>query len=229
MSSNSVKAGRIKRIVITFLLFGPASFLIFISTRGCKHKFVELDDMGAVSSYSFEDVNGKKYTEKSFKGKAVLFTTLQKTCPGECAISMWHLDQMIYQHLRKNQKKLGYVKIVSFVTDGNGKPYSNLKDIDFMLRDQIEKYDSTIWIVAKGDGKEVYNLTRNGNNLMQKGTKYFGGEAYQELLLLVDKQNHLRMVLNGSSEGMIRKMKEHIALLDKQYDKALANKKQHEK
>jgi hypothetical protein len=98
-----------------------------------------------------------------------------------------------------------------------------------MLRDQIEKYDSTIWIVAKGDGKEVYNLTRNGNNLMQKGTKYFGGEAYQELLLLVDKQNHLRMVLNGSSEGMIRKMKEHIALLDKQYDKALANKKQHEK
>jgi hypothetical protein len=58
-----------------------------------------------------------------------------------------------------------------------------------------------------------------------KGKQYFGGEAFQELMLLVDKRNHLRMVLKGNSEGMIRKMKEHIALLDKQYDKeALKNK-----
>jgi hypothetical protein len=44
-------------------------------------------------------------------------------------------------------------------------------------------------------------------------------------MLLVDKRNHLRMVLKGNSEGMIRKMKEHIALLDKQYDKEALKKK----
>jgi hypothetical protein len=38
-------------------------------------------------------------------------------------------------------------------------------------------------------------------------------------MLLLDKKNHLRMVLSGKTEGMIRRMKEHIALLQKQYDK----------
>ena len=225
MSKTNGKAGRMKGILMMFLLFGPASLLIFISSRGCKHKFVELDDMGPVANYSFEGINGKVYTEKSFKGKVVLFTTIQKTCPGNCAISIWHMDQLIYQHLRKNQKKLGHVKIVSFVTDGKGNPIDDLNDINFMLKDQVEKYDSTIWILAKGDAKQVYNISRNGNSLLQKGSKYFGGEAFQELMLLADKQNHLRMVLKGNSEGMIRKMKEHMALLDKQYDKEALKKK----
>ena len=39
-------------------------------------------------------------------------------------------------------------------------------------------------------------------------------------MLLLDKKNHLRMALSGNQEGMIRRMKEHLALLQKQYDKA---------
>jgi hypothetical protein len=63
---------------------------------------------------------------------------------------------------------------------------------------------------------------------LKKGNEFYGGEAFQELILLLDKQNHLRMVLSGKTEGMIRRMKEHIALLQKQYDKAAAkNIKQH--
>jgi cytochrome oxidase Cu insertion factor (SCO1/SenC/PrrC family) len=218
-------AGRLKGIVVLLLLFGPASFLIFISSRGCEHKFVELDDMGKVPNYNFVNGDGVKMNQASFKDKVVLFTTLQVTCPNECAVSFWHLDQLIYQHLRKNKKKLGHVKLVSFVTDGNGNPYSNLNEIEYMLKDQVEKYDSSVWILANGDARSLYNISRNGENLLMKGKQYFGGEAFQELMLLVDKRNHLRMVLKGNSEGMIRKMKEHIALLDKQYDKeALKNK-----
>jgi hypothetical protein len=54
---------------------------------------------------------------------------------------------------------------------------------------------------------------------LKEGDQYFGGQAFQELMLLLDKKNHLRMVLSGKTEGMIRRMKEHIALLQKQYDK----------
>ena len=224
MTSIKGKAGRMKKLVVTILLFGPASLLIFISSRGCKHKFTELDDMGAVPTYAFTGVDGKKYTDKDFKNKVVLFTTIQKTCPGNCAVSLWHLDQLIYQHLRKNQKKLGFVKLVSFVTDGKGNPAENLSEIEYTLKDQVEQYDSSIWILANGDAKQVYNITRNGENLMQTGKQYYGGESFQELMLLVDKRNHLRMALKGNSEGMIRKMKEHIALLDKQYDKEALKK-----
>ena len=218
-------AGRLKGIVVLLLLFGPASFLIFISSRGCEHKFVELDDMGKVPNYNFVNGDGVKMNQASFKDKVVLFTTLQVTCPNKCAVSFWHLDQLIYQHLRKNKKKLGHVKLVSFVTDGNGNPYSNLNEIEYMLKDQVEKYDSSVWILANGDARSLYNISRNGENLLMKGKQYFGGEAFQELMLLVDKRNHLRMVLKGNSEGMIRKMKEHVALLDKQYDKEPLKKK----
>ena len=219
MTKINGSAGRLKGIIVLILLFGPASFLIFISSRGCEHKFVELDDMGKVSNYNFVNADGAQMNQATFKNKVVLFTTLQVTCPNKCAVSFWHLDQLIYQHLRKNKKKLGHVKLVSFVTDSKGNPYSNLNDVEFMLKDQVEKYDSSVWILANGDAKSLYNISRNGENLLMKGNQYFGGEAFQELMLLVDKRNHLRMVLKGNSEGMIRKMKEHIALLDKQYDK----------
>lgn len=225
MTKINGKAGRIKGLVVLILLFGPASFLIFISSRGCEHKFVELDDMGKVSNYNFTTTDGIQLNQASFNNKVVLFTTLQVTCPSKCAVSFWHLDQLIYQHLRKNKKKLGHVKLVSFVTDGKGNPYSNLKEVEYILKDQVEKYDSSVWILANGNAKNVYNITRNGENLLMKGKQYFGGEAFQELMLLVDKRNHLRMVLKGNSEGMIRKMKEHIALLDKQYDKAALKQK----
>jgi cytochrome oxidase Cu insertion factor (SCO1/SenC/PrrC family) len=219
MTKINGSAGRLKGIIVLILLFGPASFLIFISSRGCEHKFVELDDMGKVSNYNFVNADGTQMNQATFKNKVVLFTTLQVTCPNKCAVSFWHLDQLIYQHLRKNKKKLGHVKLVSFVTDSKGNPHSNLNDVEFMLKDQVEKYDSSVWILANGDAKSLYNISRNGENLLMKGNQYFGGEAFQELMLLVDKRNHLRMVLKGNSEGMIRKMKEHIALLDKQYDK----------
>lgn len=214
-----MKAGRFKGIMALILLFGPASLLIFISTRGCEHKFKELEIMGNMPAYTFTTADGSSKSYKDFKGNVVLFTTLQASCPDSCSISMWHLDQMIYQHIKKNKKKLGHVKLVSFVTDGLGNPVESLGDMQFVLNDRVQNYDPSIWILAKGDVRQVYDFTRNGESLLKKGDEFFGGQAFQELLLLVDKKNKLRMVSKGTEEGLIRRMKEHMALLDKQYDK----------
>ncbi len=225
MAEQKASAGRYKAILMLLLVFGPAFLLVFISTRGCDHKFKQLDDLGEMPAYRFEDASGKVYTNKSFKNKIVLFTTIQLTCPDSCAVSFWHLNQIIYQHIRKNQKKLSHAKIVSFVTDGKGNPVKDLRDMDFVLRDQVENYDPKVWILASGDAESLYNISRNGENLLKEGDQYFGGKGFQELLLLSDKDNHLRMVLKGNTEGMVRRMKEHMALLDKQYDKEAAKKK----
>jgi cytochrome oxidase Cu insertion factor (SCO1/SenC/PrrC family) len=214
MAEKKASAGLKKATILTFLLFGPALLLIFISSRGCEHKFKELDDLGEIPSYSFTGINGKKYSNRSFKNKVVLFTTIQQTCPDSCSISLWHFDQLIYQHVRKNQKKLGHLRIVSFVTDGKGNQIKDLKSTESILKDQFEEYDPKIWILANGDSKTIFNITRNGQQLSKEA-----GNSYQELMLLGDKENHLRMVLSGKSEGMIRRMKQHMALLDKQYDK----------
>jgi len=218
--ANKINAGKNKIVAILILLL-PAFLLVFLSTRGCEHKFKELPDYGKAVDYHFVDGLGKSYTSKDFKDKVVVITTLQQTCPDSCAISMWHIDQAIYQHIRKNKKKLKQVKLISFVTDVNGKPLKDLSFIAESMKDNVEGYDPSIWYLAKGDAKKVYDFKYNKQSLLKKGKEFFGGEAFMELMLLLDKQNHLRMVNRGTSEGTIRRMYQHIALLQKQYDKAL--------
>jgi cytochrome oxidase Cu insertion factor (SCO1/SenC/PrrC family) len=218
-------AGRLKVMYVFLLLFGPAFLLVFISTRGCEHKFKTLDDYGQISNYSFVDAYGKKYSSKDFKDEIVIITTLQEKCPDSCAISFWHLNQAIYQHIRANKhKKMKQVRIISFVTDGFGEPLTDLSVVKQQLEDNVLEYDPNLWMLASGDVKKIYDIESNKRTLLEEGDDYFGGQAFQELLLLIDKNNHLRMVLSGTSEGMIRRMKEHIALLHKQYDKENAKK-----
>lgn len=225
MTNSRSLAGRFKVVIAFLLVFGPAFLLVFIGTRGCEHKFKVLKDFGPVKPVSFEIYERgafKAATIANYKGEVVLVTTLQKTCPGDCAISMWHIDQMLFQHIRKNKrKKLKQVRIISFVTDGKGNNVSkeDFKTIEESLIDNVEGYDPKLWIIANGDARKIYNFKHNGHSLIQKGKKYYGGESFQELILLLDKQAHLRMVLPGNQEGLVRRMKEHLALLQKQYDK----------
>ncbi len=230
MAKSNSKAGSLKSVFALLLLFGPALILIFISTRGCEHKFKELDDYGAIPQFSFTDSKGKVYTNKSFKNQIVIYTTIQPSCPDSCGISIWHLDQLIYQRLRENKKRLGHVKLVSVLTDGYGKADNRIQDVEFMLKDRVEGFDPKIWIIVTGDAKSIYNIKHNGQTLLQEDKKYFGGNGFQELMLLADKSNHLRMVLPGKTESTIRTMRDHMALLEKEYDiKAykLKHKSQH--
>lgn len=210
------------------LVFGPALILIFMATRGCNHRFKTLADYGLVSTPSFTVYNHKgkqQQTLQDYQDQIVLINTLQTTCPHNCGLAFFPLTQNIYKDLRTNKrKKLKQVRMLSIVVDSLGNPVSEaaLLDIQDMLRSRVEGYDPEIWQLVSADPKIFYNLTNNGQKLIVKDTKYFGGVSYNELIMLLDKNNHLRMVLNGHTEGMIRKMKEHLALLIKQYDKERA-------
>ena len=111
------------------------------------------------------------------------------------------------------------VRIISFVTDGNGNPVTDLSTTVAAIKDNVEGYDPDLWLVVSGDVKSMYDFTHNGQKLLREGKEYYGGHAFQELMLLLDKKNHLRMVLSGKTEGMVRRMRDNIALLQKQYDK----------
>ena len=210
------------------LVFGPALILVFMATRGCDHRFKTLADYGLVSTPSFTVYNHKgkqQLTLQDYQDQIVLINTLQTTCPHNCGLAFFPLTQNIYKDLRTNKrKKLKQVRMLSIVVDSLGNPVSEqaLLDIQDMLRSRVEGYDPEIWQLVSADPKIFYNLTNNGQKLIVKDTKYFGGVSYNELIMLLDKNNHLRMVLNGHTEGMIRKMKEHLALLIKQYDKERA-------
>jgi len=223
--TEKTKAGYVRPVLSLLLLFGPALLLIFISTRGCEHKFKVLEDYGKLPDYSFHDSKGQTLTNKDFRNKIVIYTTIQPTCPDTCAITIWHLDQLIYQQLRKNKKKLGHVKLVSIVTDEKGHPSDRVHDVEMALKTQVHDYDPTIWTAVSGDARGIYTMKHNGQTLLKKGKEYFGGEAFTELMMLVDKKNHVRMVLPAKTESTIRKMRDHMALLEKEYDKADAKAK----
>jgi hypothetical protein len=226
--ANSRSKGR--SILALTLVFGPALFLIFMATRGCDHRFKELADYGLVEAPTFTVYNHKGKQTKSLKdyqNQVVLLNTLQTTCPYQCGLAFFPLTQKLYQDLRTNKrKKLKQVRMLSIVVDSLGNPVSEqaLLDIQDMLRNNVEGYDPELWQLVIAEPKDFFNHKNNGVDLIVRDKKYFGGVSYNELIMLLDKKNHLRMVLNGHTEGMIRKMKEHLALLMKQYDKARAKR-----
>lgn len=225
MANNTQKAGLKKALIPLVLLFGPAIAFLLIYVSGCEHRFERLDDYGVVPAYKLKDASGKVLTNKDFEENSVIFTTIQPTCPDSCGISIWHFDQLIFQKVRVNQKRMKDVRIVSIVTDVNGNPVDQIKDVEFMLKDRVEGYDPKIWMVVSGDPKTVYNITHNNQSLIQKGEQYFGGYSYQELMLLVDKNNHLRMAFPGKTESTIRKMKDYVSLLHREYREQNLEKK----
>jgi hypothetical protein len=84
----------------------------------------------------------------------------------------------------------------------------------------FQGFDSNIWYVVTGDPKQVYDIESNGVNLYnQQDKESFEGRPYMETMMIIDKSNELRLVRKGVEEGYIRDFKEHIALLQKQYDK----------
>ena len=125
-------AGRRRKVGFAFLLmFAPAFLLIFISNRSCTHKFEELPDYGKVAEYTFIDAKGKKRSSKEFKGEIILITTIQPTCPNDCAVSLSNLKLQIYKILRGKEG----IRIISFVTDENGEPLEDLSATQKMLED----------------------------------------------------------------------------------------------
>lgn len=206
-----------------FLVFTPACLLIFFATRGAHHKFERLASYGKLKPFEFTDVKGNKRSSDEFKGDILLVTTLQNSCPNDCALLLYHLDKILYQEIKKNSKKLmKRVRLLSIVTDKQGVPERDLTLIQEKLKNTVMNYDPALWILATANPKEVFNFKSNGLSLLEKNPKFYGGVAFQEVILLLDKNHELRMVLNGKLEGYIRRMKESLALLQKEYDQQRA-------
>jgi cytochrome oxidase Cu insertion factor (SCO1/SenC/PrrC family) len=216
MAESKPKAGSWRSVFALLLAFGPALVLILIATNQCKHKFKRLDDFGPLPKFEFTTSDGKVLTNESFKNDIVIYTTIQPTCPDSCGITIWHLDQLIFQ-ITRNKKRLEHLKIVSIVTDYEGNSSDNLKDVEFMLKDRVDGYNPKRWMVVKGDPKQIFNVENNGVNLIHKSKEFFGGISYQELMILADTKNHIRMIVSGKTEDSMRTMRDYMSLLEREY------------
>mgnify|MGYP006166569269 FL=1 len=80
MNQTKQPRNRAKSVLALLLVFGPALFLILISTRRCDHRFKELEDYGLVKTSSFNVIENGKETKRSladYKGDLVIISTIQ--------------------------------------------------------------------------------------------------------------------------------------------------------
>lgn len=224
--AKKTKAGLMKPLLMIVLVFGPALFLILISLNTCEHKFTKLPIYGELKDFEFTDANGEKITPETQLDKITIYTTLQISCPKHCAMDLAKFNLLIYQHYRKYQRKMSHIKFVSIVTDENGNPVEDLEEITYLLEDIIQGYDPEIWKLVTGDPKQIYDIENNKVNIyVQVSDEAFANKPYLETMMIVDKENNLRLIRRGTEEGLVRDFKEHIALLQKQYDKEAYNAK----
>lgn len=211
-----------KPLLMVVLVFGPALFLIVMSLNKCDHNFTTLPNFGGVGEFTLTLPNGEEITHKDFEDKVLILNIIQPSCPSSCSINLSKYNLMIYQHYRKYQKKMGHIKFVSLVLDKNGEPVSleKLNEVRFNFQDMFQEYDEKIWILATGNPQQIYDIESNNVNLYhQEDEDAFGGRPFMETMMIIDKVNDLRLIRKGTEEGYIRDFKEHIALLQKQYDK----------
>ena len=211
-----------KPLLMIVLVFGPALFLILISLNKCEHNFTQLPDYGSIGEYKFYNEVGEFIENESFNEKIVVFNIIQTSCPSECSIDIPKFNLLIYQHYVKHQKKMSHLKFISIVTDRNGEPVSEseIEEMKFTLQDIIPDFNDSIWMLVSGDPKQVYDIESNNVNLFeQREEGAFSKKPFMETMMIIDKTNHLRLVRRGTKEGYIRDFKEHLALLQKQYDK----------
>ncbi|HTO37939.1 MAG TPA: SCO family protein [Brumimicrobium sp.] len=230
MTEKKKKGSFVTKLLLILVLFGPGAFILYMFySGGVDNKYQELPVFSEMGEFEFVDSYGELVNNESQKDMITLFTTIQTSCPQNCALDLFKFNLLVYQGYKKNHKKMKHVKIVSIVTDENGNPVDKADEVVYMLKDLVNDYDSSIWKIVNGDPKQVYDIESNGINLFEiKVDTAFAQKAYLETMLIVDKENKLRLVRKGDTEGMIRDFKQHVALLQEQYDreaKALLHEK----
>lgn len=218
------KRGVFRKLLVVLVAFGPGTVIFLMAIGKCENKYQSLPIYGQMPEYEFTGADGKIINNKTQEGKITLFTTIQTSCPQNCAIDLFKFNLLVFQDYKKNQNKLGYIKIVSIVTDENGDPVNNIDELLYTLNDMIDGYDSTIWNIVTGDPKQIYDIENNDINLYTTTTdSSFAGKSYLETMLLVDKHNQLRLVRRGNKEGYIRDFKQNVSLLKMETEKDIKN------
>lgn len=232
----------LKRVGIVLLIFlGPGAAILFIA-KSCENHFVKLPYLGWEYSYdsigkitdsvaynipefSLTKFDGTPITRDSIRGKFIILSTLQNTCPtlDECGMGVYVFNSVFFRKLVKNQeqKRYGNVKVLSILTDMNGKPDTLVSD---RLKEEMAAYDPTIWWMATGDPSPLFSFNYYGDRFMNHPSSQKDGEvgskAFINSLVLIDDKGFIRGVSGAKRHADIRNFFDLLKLLKKEEFKA---------
>jgi protein SCO1/2 len=220
-----------KLLILLFLLSFPSVFYVVLTTG--KHNFVHLPFYGerelasngkdtiyhSIPPFSFINQNGDTITGKTYEGKIYVaeyfFTTCKSICP-----------KMTTELLRVQEKFAytgGMVQILSHTVNPENDSVAVLKAYASMVHS-----DPKLWNFVTGDKKQLYDLARYGYLL--NAVEGDGGKddfIHSQLLVLVDKEKHIRGTYDGTKIKQVSNLMDDIkVLMAEYYIKDNAKKKQ---
>jgi hypothetical protein len=227
----------LKRVLtILLIVFGPVCILYFLA-KNLRNKFIVLPYIGQYD-YTYDDngnptdsipyripdfeltkFDGTPITRDSIKGKIIVLSTIQPKCPDidECGMSFYIFNELFFKVLSKNQDNYGDVKILTILTDINGKAI--IEGPNEELTEQIEEYDPAIWWMTYGDPTPLFSWEYYGMNFMEHTSEKKNGEigkyAFPNSLVIIDQKGNIRGVSGAKKDSDIRNFFDMLKLLKK--------------
>lgn len=213
---------RIKTIlIIGGILLLPSFFYLFL-TRG-KHNMMDLPYYGpretvstsvngkelidtiyhTLPSFQFNTHRGNIFTNESMQGKITVANFFFVTCPTICPKMATH----IYDVQQTFQEKDDVIFLSHTVNpDSDSIP---------VLADYAEKvHAGENWFFLTGEKEAIYHVAMKGYFVSAMPDDIApGGFLHSEMLILLDKQGHIRGYFDGTSTSETKKLKDAIRML----------------
>jgi cytochrome oxidase Cu insertion factor (SCO1/SenC/PrrC family) len=206
-----------KLLLFALIVFGPFSLFYFFSTG--KHNFQKLPYLGETQSdslpftykgFSFIGNNHLLIDENFLKGKIIVFCNLYASCPYTCNISIGQFKTAVYKEVILN-RKMKDVIFLSNILDASAPT-----DITNMHK-RLE-VDSSRWFFINDTTHFFYQVKMGGKVLTQKPDEQQPGKLFFErIVLLIDKNLHLRNIYDGARSTELVTLIKEIRLLKKEY------------
>lgn len=223
-------------IVILIIFFGPGSIIFFIS-RTFDNKFIRLPYLGyeytynadstqvvdsvayQVPYFSLKTFDGAPITRDSIKGKFIVLTTIQNTCPNldSCGLNIYHFNEIFYRKLLKNEDNYSNVRVISILTDFDGNPIAQPSE---RLLEEMAIYDTKMWWLTTGEVLPFYNFNYYGDKFInhpavnEEGE--IGNKAFINSLVLIDDKGHIRGLTGARKDSDIRNYFDLVKVLKKE-------------
>jgi cytochrome oxidase Cu insertion factor (SCO1/SenC/PrrC family) len=224
-----------KRIILILLvLLGPGSIIYFIA-KNVKNHFIELPYLGyeytvhadgskdstayQIPDFTLTKFDGTKITRDSIRGEFIVLSTIQNTCPNPkaCGMGVFLFNEIFFHKLVKNKDNYNNVKVISILTDENGKPIDSISPA---LTEEMVDFDKSLWWMTTGDVTPFYNFNYYGKKFYEHAADPAAGEigdfAFTNSLVLIDDKGYIRAVTGAKSDSDIRNFFDMLKLLKKE-------------
>lgn len=166
-----------------------------------------------IGDFQFVDQDSTLVTPASFEGKVYVADFFFTSCPTICPVMKTQMLR-VYEAFKDNPD----VMILSHTIDPEYDTVALLKD--FAIRLGVE--DNSKWKFVTGDKDHIYEIgqTRYMVSATEDPSEP-GGYVHSGAFILVDKEQHIRGIYDGTKEDQVDRLIQDIPRLLKSYEKQL--------